>query len=117
MEKGIVHYIGFPVLAIHNPVALRGVARTGLGRDRLRSIALGRIYDERPKRSESIHMPSVGDHAPTSLLEDFFHKDYGLEALGFCKNHDRNTPDEQQAARRTGPRERHHFFKACAASW
>jgi hypothetical protein len=55
MEKSIVHYIGFPVLTIHNPVALQGVAGTGLGNDRLRSIALGRIYDERPKRSKSIH--------------------------------------------------------------
>jgi hypothetical protein len=55
VEKSIVHYIGFTIPALHNPVALRHVAETGVGGSRFGVFALRGVYEEGSKRTECTH--------------------------------------------------------------
>jgi hypothetical protein len=44
-EESIVDYVGFAVLALHNPVALRHVAKSRVGGNSFGVFALGGVYE------------------------------------------------------------------------
>jgi hypothetical protein len=47
LEKSVVDYIGFAVLALHDPVAFGHIAETRVGGNRFALFALRGVYDER----------------------------------------------------------------------
>src|SRR5579859_2277984 len=63
LEKGIVDHVGLAVLALHNPVAFRHVAKTKVGSNRFGLFALRGINDQRSKCTECTHGSSIGAFA------------------------------------------------------
>jgi len=45
MEKSVVDYIGFTILALHNPVAFGNVAESGVGSDGFSLFTLGGVHE------------------------------------------------------------------------
>jgi hypothetical protein len=44
LKESIVHYVGFAVFALHNPVAFRHVAEADVGSNRFCVFTLARVY-------------------------------------------------------------------------
>src|SRR5580704_492193 len=72
LKESVVDYVGFTVLALHNPVAFRHVAEAGIGRNRFGGFALGGVYQERSDRTECTHrkppLAIKGQHPHYSTL-------------------------------------------------
>jgi hypothetical protein len=84
LKERIVDHVGFAVLALHDPVALRHVAETNVGGNRFGLFALRGINDQRSKCTECTHGSSIGA-SPISSLKDFIRKESDVELLGICK--------------------------------
>jgi hypothetical protein len=71
LKERIVDHVGFAVLALDNPVALRHVAETNVGGNRFGLFALRGINNQRSKCTECTHGSSIGAIA-NFLIEGLF---------------------------------------------